>query len=133
MLLLSTLHKPLTDATLCAPGSDGDAVAVKITINIMPPISDDIIENELLFYVRIKIHSMPKDAIVDSCIKFYSVDEVSDAVMTLENSLQIRMSKCNKTDKSDPTVKILTDIYDKLWSLDAASAPIPQFVAFDLS
>ena len=97
------------------------------------PITETIIENELLFYVRNKIHSTPKDAIVDSCAKFYCVEEVSNSVSTLEDALGARLPKRNKTEKSDPILKTLSDIYDKLWSFDAASTPIPRFVAYDLS
>ena len=81
------------------------------------PITETIIENELLFYVRNKIHSTPKDAIIDSCAKFYCVEEVSNSVSTLEDALGARLPKRNKTEKSDPVLKTLSDIYDKLWSL----------------
>ena len=99
----------------------------------MASSNDDIIVNELLFYIRNKIHSTPKDAVIDSCIRFYSQEEVTKSIATLESALDIRMSKRNKTEKSDPIQKVLTDIYEKLFSLDAASSPILCFVAYDLS
>ena len=100
----------------------------------MPLICNEVVlVNELLFYVRNKIHSTPKDAIIESCAKFYTSEEVSGAITLLESSLEICMPKRNKTEKSDPMNKMLIDIYEKLFSLDAASATIPAFVASDLS
>ena len=100
----------------------------------MPPnIADFVIENEVLFYIRNKLHSTPKDAVIDACVKFYSKAEVSNSVTTLEDALLCKLPKRNKSEKSDPMIKTVTDIYEKLWSLDAASTPFPRFVAFDLS
>ena len=45
--------------------------------------------NELLFYVQNKIHSTPKDAIVETCAKFYSNEEINEAIVNLENALKI--------------------------------------------
>ena len=97
------------------------------------PTTDVIIENELLFYIRNKIHSTSKDAVIDACVKFYSKPEVSNGVTTLEDALLCKLPRRNKTEKSDPIIKAVTDIYEKLYSLDAASTPIPRFVAYDLS
>ena len=51
----------------------------------------------------------------------------------MEDALLCKLPKRNKTEKSDPMIKAVTDIYEKLYSLDAASTPIPRFVAYDLS
>lgn len=90
-------------------------------------MADEIVINELLFYIKNKLHSTPKDAVVDACVKFYSSDEILKGVEVLENSLNIRMTKRAVTTKS------VTDIYDKLFSADSASNVIPNFVAADLS
>lgn len=89
--------------------------------------TDEIVINELLFYVKNKLHSTPKDAVIDSCVKFYSSDEILKSVEVLEKSLNIRMTK------RAVTIKSVTDIYDKLFSADSSSTAIPNFVASDLS
>ena len=48
-----------------------------------------------------------------------------------ESSLNIRLSKRHKAD--DLPVKLVTDIYDKLLSLDSNATQIPKFVAADLT
>ena len=85
--------------------------------------------NELLFFIHNKLHATTKDAVVDMCLKFYSLDEVLTSVNVLESTLDIRLSR-RKGD--DVQLKLLADIYDKLWSLDASSTPI-QFLAADLN
>ena len=93
--------------------------------------NDIIIINELLFYIHNKIHATTKDAIVENCVKFYSLSEITDAISVYESALKIRLSKRNKSD--DLQCKLLNDLYDKIWSLDASNTQIPLFVAADLS
>ena len=92
---------------------------------------NELCVNELLFYVQNVIHSTPKDVIIDACVKFYSLDEISEGFTTLESALNIRLSKRHKSD--DLATKLMTDIYDKMWSVDTAATSIPSFVASDLA
>ena len=94
-------------------------------------MTDKLIVNELLFYIQNKIHVTTKDAIVETCVKFYSLDEITDGISVLESELKIRLSKRKNAD--DLQSKLLNDLYDKIWSLDAAGTQIPRFVAKDLS
>ena len=94
-------------------------------------MNDKLIVNELLFYIQNKIHAATKDAIVETCVKFYSMDEITTGIALLESELNIRLSKRNKSD--DLQSKLLNDIYDKIWSMDASGTQIPRFVALDLS
>ena len=86
--------------------------------------------NELLFFVQNKLHATTKDAIVKMCVTFYSLEEIQNAVSCLESALSIQLSKRNKSDNLQS--KLVTDIYNKLWSLDASSTQI-LFLAADLS
>ena len=94
-------------------------------------MSAEIIVNELLFYIKNKINVTTKDAIVETCAKFFSVDEITRGISTLESALNIRLPKRNKS--NDLHSKLLNDLYDKMWSLDANSTQIPCFVAANLS
>ena len=86
--------------------------------------------NELLFFIQNKIHCTTKDAIVEICVKFYSLDEIQSAISCLESALRIRLSKRHKSD--DLQQKLVTDLYDKIWSLDASPTQI-RLLAADLS
>ena len=88
------------------------------------------IVNELLFFVQNKIHAMTKDAIVDMCVQFFSLEEIQLVVSCLESALNIRLSKRHKS--VDIQQKLFTDLYDKIWSLNASSTQI-CFLAADLS
>ena len=66
--------------------------------------NDKLIANELLFFIQNKIDSSAKDAIVDTVIKFYSLDEINASISLLESTLNICLSKRNKSD----------DLYSKL-------------------
>ena len=92
---------------------------------------DPILVNELLFFIQNKIHSTTKDSIVETCAKFYSLDEITKAISVFESALKIRLSKRKNAD--DLANKLLNDLYDKIWSLDAAATQIPRFAAMDLS
>ena len=59
---------------------------------------EKLVVNELLFYIQNKIHATPKDAIVESCVKFYTIDEITTAISVFESALKIRLSKRNKSD-----------------------------------
>ena len=93
------------------------------------PSTNKLEVNELLFFITNKIHVTTKDATVDNCAKFYSAEEIYAAISALETSSDIRISKRNKGDKT----KLLADIYDKLFTLDASTTKLPVFVAADLS
>ena len=93
--------------------------------------SNTLVESEVLFFVQNKINSAPKNDIVEKCAKFFHLDEITAAVNTLESTFKIRLSKRHKAD--DLPSKLLSDIYDKMWSLDASATQIPKFVASDLS
>ena len=93
--------------------------------------SGEVIVNELLFYIQNKIHATTKDTIVDSCVKFYSLDEITKSISVLETALKIRLSKRKQSD--DLQTKLINDLYDKIWSLDAAGTQIPHFAALDLA
>ena len=97
----------------------------------MDKIHGDVIVNELLFFIQNKIHATTKDTIVETCVKFYSLDEITGAISVLESSLKIRLSKRNKSD--DLHSKLLNDLYEKIWTMDAANTQIPKFAALDLS
>ena len=86
--------------------------------------------NELLFFIKNKIHCTTKDAIVEICVKFYSLEEIQSATSCLESALGIRLSKRHKSD--DLQQKLVTYLYDKIWSMDASSTQI-RFLAADLS
>ena len=91
---------------------------------------NELYVNELLFFIKNKLHSTTKDAVVDMCVKFYSLEDVKSAVAFLKDELDIRLSGRNKSD--DLQLKHVSDIYDKLWSLDSSSTRI-QFLAADLA
>ena len=90
-----------------------------------------LVINKLLFYIQNKIHVAPKDVIVEMCQKFYSLDEVSTAITQLDNVLNVRLSKRNNSD--DLKNKLLNDLYEKIWNMDASSTQISSFVAADLA
>ena len=90
---------------------------------------DKLLINELLFFIQNKLHSTTRDAVVGMCLNFYSLEEVLSTVDFLESSLDIRLSR-RKGD--DVQLKLLTDMYEKLFSLDASSTKI-QFLAADLN
>ena len=92
-----------------------------------------LVVNELLFFIQNKLHATTKDEIVEMCAKFYSLDEINNSVSTIESVLNTRLSKRHKAD--DLQLKLVADLYDKLWSLDAqgAGTQIPMFVAADLA
>ena len=54
---------------------------------------DPVVYNKLLFYVQNKIHSTPKDVILESWARFYSVAELTEAISVLENALKTHMTK----------------------------------------
>ena len=94
--------------------------------------NNSFVASEVLFFIQNKINTSTKNEIVDVCAKFYHINEITAAITTLESTLKIRLSKRHKAD--DLPVKLLSDIYDKLWSLDASATQIvPKFVACDLS
>ena len=92
---------------------------------------DSVIINELLFYIQNQIHATTKVALVETCVKFYAIEEINAAITTLEDAFSTRMSRRNNSD--DVATKMINDIYDKIWSADATATPTPTFVAADLS
>ena len=87
--------------------------------------------NELLFYIQNKIHAAAKDVIIDSCVKFYSLDEVMESISLLKAKFNVHFSTRNKSDNLQS--KLLNDLYDKIWSLDATGNQLPTFAAIDIS
>ena len=65
-------------------------------------MNDKLIVNKLLFYIQNKIHVTTKDAIVETCVKFYSLDEITDGISVLESKLKIRLSKRKNADNRAP-------------------------------
>ena len=86
------------------------------------------IVNELLCFITNKIHVTTKDAIVDICARFYSIEEINNAIAILESASDVRISKRNKGDAT----KMITDVYEKLFTLDAAAKSV-VFSAVDLT
>ena len=93
--------------------------------------NEKVFINKLLFYIQIKIHVISKDEIIERCVKFYTLDEVKTGAKTLESALDTRLSKRNKAD--DLQLKLLSDLYDKIWSLDSSNTNVPRFLASDLA
>ena len=87
--------------------------------------------SELLFYIQNKIHVAPKETIVETCTNFFSLEEVSNAKSTLEKVLNVRLSARNKSDNFKS--KLISDLYEKIWSIDGSATQISCFVAADLS
>ena len=85
--------------------------------------------NELLFFIQNKLKSTSKDAIVNMCVKFYSLEEIKAAIKFLEDVLETRLSGRNKDNLEQ---KHVSDLYDKLWSIDGSSTRI-QFLGADLN
>ena len=75
--------------------------------------------------------SASKDAVVERCVQFFSLDKINAAIDKFEKSLSQRLSKRNKSDNLQ--VQLVTDLYDKMWLLDSNSTPLPTFVAADFS
>ena len=65
------------------------------------------------------------------CIKFFFEKEINSAITALEDSLGIRLPKRYKVGE-DICVKKVTDLYEKLFDLDASSTPV-QFLAADIT
>ena len=89
-----------------------------------------LIVSELLFFIQNKLGSTTKDAVVQMCAKFFFEEEIFAAITALEDTLGARLPKRYKGEGI--RVKHVTDIYDKLFSLDASSTPI-QFLAADIT
>ena len=93
-------------------------------------MNNSLIINELLFYIQNRIRSATKEKIVKACSAFYELPDIYTAISTLESALKICLSKRNTSD--DLKVKLVTDLYDKIWSLDASATSLPTFVAADI-
>ena len=90
-----------------------------------------LIISEILFFIKNKLGSTTKDAVINMCVKFFFEEEITAAFSALENSLNIRLPKrYNKGD--DIALKQVTVLYEKLFSLDASASPI-KFLAEDLN
>ena len=92
---------------------------------------EKLIISELLFFIKNKLASTTKDAVVQMCVKFFFEEEINAAMSALEQTLGIRLPKrYNKGE--DISVKHVTDLYDRLLSFDASSTPI-HFLAADIT
>ena len=69
------------------------------------------------------------------CVKFFFEEEIYAAISSLEDTLKIRLPRRNAAKEDDNLSKLtkhVTDLYDKLFTLDASSTPI-QFLAADIT
>lgn len=90
-----------------------------------------LIVSELLFFIKNKLGSTTKDAVINMCVKFYFENEITAAFSSLENTLNVRLPKrYNKGE--DVILKQVTVLYEKLFSLDASASPI-RFLAEDIT
>ena len=92
---------------------------------------DNRVINELLFFIQNKINTTAKDEIVKTCVEFFSLDEVVEGSDVLQDTADIRLPTRYKTEGTK--AKIITDIYEKLVSLDASAVSVPNFLAGDLT
>ena len=93
--------------------------------------NDRVYVSEMLFYVKNKLATTPKNVIIDTCVKFYSVDEITNEKEKFENALNVRLSRRHGND--DYGSKTLGDIVDKMIAVDSAGESSPVFVARDLT
>ena len=87
--------------------------------------------SEMLFFVQNKLSSTPKNIIIESCVKFYSVDEISKEKDKFEKAFCVRLSK--RYNNEDFGAKMLADMIEKMLTIDGAGDAAPKFVAADLS
>ena len=93
---------------------------------------ENLLVSNFLFYLNNKIASGARDVLVEVCANFYEMDEITKGIDLLESTFNIRFSKRKKCDNLK--AKLVNDVYDQLWSLDASSTKISHtFVADDLS
>ena len=93
--------------------------------------NETLVVKEILFFIQNKIHVAPKNVIVDICAKFFHQDEITAAIPIFESTFKIRLSLRQKSD--DLPAKLLSDVYVKLWSLDAGATQIPRVLVADFS
>ena len=86
----------------------------------------------MLFFVQNKLSTTPKNIIVENCVKFYSVDEISKEKDKFEKAFGVRLSK-RYNNNDDIGAKMLTDIIEKMLTVDGVGDKAPKFVAADLS
>ena len=70
--------------------------------------NDRVFVSEMLFYIKNKLATTPKNVIIDACVKFYSVEEISNEKEKFENALNVRLSRRHGND--DYGSKTLGDI-----------------------
>ena len=99
----------------------------------MTPIreNDRVFISEMLFFVKNKLATTPKNVIIENCVKFYSVEEISTEKDKFENAYNVRLSRRHGND--DYGSKTLGDIIDKMLEVDSAGDSSPKFVASDLT
>ena len=102
------------------------------TVKKMTPIreNDRVFISEMLFYIRNKLATTPKNIIIENCVRFYSVEEISSEKEKFENAFNVRLSRRHNND--DYGSKTLGDIIDKMLAVDNADESSPKFVARDL-
>ena len=93
--------------------------------------NDRVFVSEMLFYLKNKLATTPKNVMIDICVKFYSVEEISKEKEKFENALNVRLSRRHGND--DYASKTLGDIIDKMIAVDSAGETSPVFVARDLT
>lgn len=92
---------------------------------------DCVFVSKMLFYLKNKLATTPKNVTIDICLKFYSVEEISKEKEKFENALNVRLSRRHGND--DYASKTLGDIIDKMIAVDSAGETSPVFVARDLT
>ena len=92
---------------------------------------DCVFVSEMLFYVKNKLATTPKNVLIDICVKFYSIEEISNEKEKFERALNVRLSRRHGND--DYGSKTLGDIIDKMIAVDSAGESSPTFVARDLT
>ena len=69
-------------------------------------MADKLIVSELLFFIKNKLASTTKDAVIKMCVKFFFEEEIFAAMSSLEESLKIRLPRRNATKEDDNLTKL---------------------------
>ena len=96
----------------------------------MASVNGKLIISEILCFLQNEIKSKSKDDIITSCTKFYSNEEIEFEKTKFFDAIGVRTSGRRGVDQA---TKDVSDIIDKMISLDNDNAVVPTFVAADLS
>ena len=89
--------------------SDGDAVRNRL---VMADNQNKLIVGELLFFIKNKLGSMTKDAVVQMCAKFFFEEEIFAAITALEAALDVHLPRRYKEEDICVKVEINTQNTD---------------------